>query len=152
MGRGEEIMRTFESGATRDDSQEKIDFHGFLSPIVLQAYGEYMLKHQAQADGELRSSDNWKKGIPREECLKSLLRHTHDLWMIHDGYEGRDTIDDALCGVMFNTMAYYHYLLEERGYASKHELPPINPNTVKITDALQQAKEDYERRRGDSLH
>src|SRR5690348_5131587 len=58
--------RFFNAGATRDTAEGKPDYPGFLSPLVVKRFGEYMLKHQVQSDGTLRSSSNWKKGIPLE--------------------------------------------------------------------------------------
>jgi hypothetical protein len=77
------VMRTFESGATRDTGMSKPDYEGFLSPEVLVAFGEYMLSHQRQSDGSLRESDNWQKGIPLNVYMKSLFRHVVDLWRMH---------------------------------------------------------------------
>lgn len=78
-----QAMREFASGATRSSSDNKPDYEGFLSPIVLRAFGEYMHKHRHQTDGKLRASDNWQKGIPDAELLKSMLRHTVDVWRMH---------------------------------------------------------------------
>lgn len=102
-------MRTFGTGATRDIEEGKLDFEGFLSPIVLEAYGNYMNKHRKQADGKLRDSDNWKKHFGKnhyEVCMKSLLRHVMDLWLEEEGWASRDGIEDALMGSLFNIMAY----------------------------------------------
>lgn len=49
-------MRVF-GKATRDLDEEKIDYEGFLSPIVLERYAQYMHKHRNTANG-LRESDN----------------------------------------------------------------------------------------------
>ena len=59
-------MRNFDTGATRDVDTNKLDFEGFLSPVVLERYAEYMHKNRVQADGNLRDSDNWQKGIPKK--------------------------------------------------------------------------------------
>jgi hypothetical protein len=106
--------RHFEGGAYRDSDVGKNDYSGFLSPIVLQAFGDYMRQHQLQSNGEMRGSDNWKQGIPKEEYFKSFLRHCLDLWLEYDGYESRDGIDEALGGLMFNLQGYWHELLKER--------------------------------------
>ena len=110
-------MREFKSGATRDNNEGKNDYEGFLSPLVIEAFGNYMTKHRKQADGKLRDSDNWQKGFGDEHfavCIKSLLRHFHDLWMEHRGYESREGLEDAINGILFNTMAYYHqYLIDK---------------------------------------
>lgn len=100
--------RYFASGAYRDTADGKLDYAGFLSPVVLKAYAEYMDRHRVQSDGSLRGSDNWKQGIPRDVYFKSLLRHVHDLWMEHDGFESRDGLDEALGGLLFNVMGYWH--------------------------------------------
>ena len=68
-------MRKFDSGATRDIVEDKFDFEGFLSPLVLNRYAEYMNKHRKQSDGNLRDSDNWQKGIPMKVYMKSGFRH-----------------------------------------------------------------------------
>lgn len=104
-------MRKFKSGATRDDNDTKIDYEGFLSPIVLKAFAEYMNKHRKQSDGKLRDSDNWQKLFGNKHydvCMKSLLRHVVDLWLEHRGYKSRDGKKDALCAIMFNAMAYLY--------------------------------------------
>ena len=110
-------MRTFGSGATRDSDSSKIDYEGFLSPLVLKRFGEYMGRHRVQADGVLRTSDNWQKGIPREAYLKSGLRHSMDWWLHHRGYPeaARESLEDALCAVIFNAMGYLHECLKQRG-------------------------------------
>src|SRR4051812_32335840 len=80
----EDGMRNFDSGATRDSDDSKIDYEGIMSPLVLQAFGEYMTKHSIQADGERRTSDNWQKGIPKDAYMKSGFRHFMDWWLEHD--------------------------------------------------------------------
>jgi hypothetical protein len=106
--------REFSTGATRDTSANKPDYEGFLSPTVLKRYGKYMNKHRLQSDGKLRDSDNWQKGIPKDVYIKSLWRHLMDLWLEHRGSESRDGIEDALCGLMFNSMGYLHEILKEK--------------------------------------
>lgn len=110
-------MRNFDTGASRDNDKEKIDPEGFYSPLVIQAFSEYMHKNRIQADGKLRDSDNWQKLFGEDHlnvCMKSAWRHFLDLWMFHRGYKGRDTIDDAICGLLFNIQAYYYKLLKDR--------------------------------------
>ena len=110
-------IRKFNTGATRDTNEGKNDYEGFFSPLVIEAYGNYMTKHRKQADGNLRDSDNWQKGFGDNHfavCIKSLFRHYVDLWLWHRGYKCRETIDDAICGILFNTIAYYHKLLNNR--------------------------------------
>lgn len=107
-------IRTFESGATRDTDQNKYDYEGFLSPLVIERYGQYMHRHREQSDGSLRASDNWQKGIPTEQYMKSMWRHLMDLWKITRGYGFGSLLDEALCGIMFNAMGYLHEVLKKR--------------------------------------
>lgn len=116
-------IRKFETGATRDIDTAKLDYEGFLSPIVLEAFAKYMHKHRIQPDGKLRDSDNWQKGIPKSAYMKSGIRHFMDWWMEHRGYESRDGLDDALCGLIFNAMGYLFETLKERdkNYGEKND-------------------------------
>jgi len=106
--------RKFPSGATRDMADNKPDYEGFLSPLVIKAYGEYMNKHRKQSDGKLRDSDNWQKGIPKDVYMKSMWRHFMDLWLEHRGYKSRDGLKEALNGLLFNVMGYYFELEKEK--------------------------------------
>ena len=110
-------IRTFESGATRDTNKDKLDYEGFLSPLVLREFAKYMNKHRKQANDKLRDSDNWQKGFGdkhHDVCMKSMWRHFMDLWLFHRGHKGRETIDDALAGILFNVMAYWFKILKDR--------------------------------------
>lgn len=110
-------VRTFETGATRDVDTEKFDYEGFLSPLVVERFGQYMHQHRKQTDGKLRDSDNWTKGIPRRSYMKSLWRHFMDAWCLMRGYPERSTnkdLSDVLCAVLFNTMGLLHEVLLER--------------------------------------
>lgn len=116
-------MRVFKGGATRNSNEGKPDYEGFLSPIVIEAFGKYMHKHRFQADGNVRDSDNWQKHFGENHfavCLKSLCRHFMDLWSLHRGYKRFDALDghevdkeEALMALLFNTMAYADKLLKD---------------------------------------
>jgi hypothetical protein len=66
-------MREFDTGATRDNNEDKHNYEGFLSPLVIEEFGRYMHRHRHQADGKVRDGDNWQKGIPTEAYMDSLL-------------------------------------------------------------------------------
>ena len=100
-------VRTFETGATRDEIAQKPDYEGYLSPLVIERFGRYMLAHQQTPNGP-RASDNWQLGIPREEYIKSLLRHVVTLWKAHRAGQGDQ---EALCAIMFNAMGCLLVLL-----------------------------------------
>lgn len=107
-------MRTFDTGATRTSDEGKPDYEGFLSPLVIERFGEYMNKHRLQADGQLRDSDNWQKGMPRDVYMKSLWRHFLDVWKLHRLRRMDPAIEDALCATLFNVQGYLHELLKEK--------------------------------------
>jgi hypothetical protein len=116
-------MREFDTGATRDTDEGKLDYEGFLSPRVLERFAEYMNKNRVQADGNVRASDNWQKGIPREAYMKSLWRHFMDVWTLHRTSipcsVDEDELQEALCAMMFNVMGYLHEELAEEGTSAK---------------------------------
>ena len=110
-------IRKFESGATRDSDENKLDYEGFLSPIVLRRYAQYMCKHRKQSDGQLRDSDNWQKGIPIAQYMKSKWRHFMDTWSqwrakIDHPIDQYD-IEESLCAELFNTMGMLHEILKK---------------------------------------
>ena len=107
-------VRKFSTGATRDTSIDKLDYDGFLSPLVLQRYAYYMHKHRKQSDGTMRPSDNWCKGIPLVTYRQSAWRHFMDFWSAARGWGSRDGIEDAICGLLFNMMGYLHEVLKTK--------------------------------------
>lgn len=111
--------RTFETAATRSLDDDKLDFEGFLSPYVLTRYAEYMHQNRHMADGSLRDSDNWQKGIPRKSYMQSAWRHFMDVWSIHRGRPAREDLEQAICGCLFNLMGYLHEIVKERERGQK---------------------------------
>lgn len=101
-------IRKFVTGATRDLDTSKLDYEGFLSPLVLETFGKYMHKNRFMKDGSLRDSDNWQKGIPQEAYMKSMWRHVFDVWKEHRGIKTEEGLEQALCAVMFNAMGMLH--------------------------------------------
>jgi hypothetical protein len=103
------VVRKFETGATRDTSKDKLDYEGFLSPIVIEEYAKYMHKNRHQSDGSLRDSDNWQKHFGEfhfDVCIKSMFRHFMDLWKLHRNLKARGDMTEALMGILFNVIAY----------------------------------------------
>lgn len=128
-------MRNFDSGATRDSEEGKLDYEGFLSPLALERYAQYMHQHRVQADGKLRDSDNWQKGMPQEVYLKSHFRHFMDLWTIMRGHTVIDPKDghevskqEALCALLFNDFGLLHESVKQEGNDAVHQ------TRVKATD------------------
>lgn len=120
-------VRTFDTGATRDQDTTKHDFEGFLSPAVLNRFAEYMHKHRFQSDGSLRDSDNWQKGIPQDAYMKSLLRHVMTCWTAHREGQLASKQED-LCAVLFNVQGLLFELLRNqvKPIAWSFTTPPIN--------------------------
>jgi hypothetical protein len=101
-------VRLFMSGATRSPELEKFDYEGFLSPLALERYAAYMHKHRKQADGALRASDNWQKGIPKASYMQSMWRHFIDVWKQHRGLPTNQPQEENLCALLFNVMGLLH--------------------------------------------
>jgi hypothetical protein len=97
--------RYFATGATRDTDEGKLDFDGFLSPLALRRFAEYMHECRKQSDGKLRDSDNWQKGIPQDVYRKSMWRHFFSVW--EKSRAGEECIED-LCALMFNVQGLLH--------------------------------------------
>lgn len=109
-------MRKFSSGATRNNDGNSLDFEGFLSPDVLIRYAQYMHRHRKQADGKLRDSDNWQKGIPVQQYIKSKCRHLIETWRLWRKQYHTPVImgelEESLCAELFNTMGMLHEILK----------------------------------------
>lgn len=109
-----EPMRAFESGATRSNDAGRPDPEGFLSPLVIERFSAYMNRNRVQADGKIRDSDNWQKGIPQASYMKSAWRHFHSWWKAHRGWPTDEDIEDAICALLFNASGYLHERLKAK--------------------------------------
>lgn len=105
-------IRVFESGAKRDTDENKLDYEGFYHPLVMRVFAEYMHENRRMADGSMRDSDNWQRGIPAEQYMKSLLRHVMEAWSAHRGV-GEVELVEALNGVLFNAQGLILESLKE---------------------------------------
>ena len=106
-------IRFFDTGATRNTDKNKLDFEGFLSPLVLERFAKYMHENRIQSDGRIQDSDNWQKGIPISSYMKSKWRHFMDIWKEYRGIKTPDGMQKSLCADMFNTMGMLHEVLKE---------------------------------------
>ena len=109
-----ERLRRFNSGATRSPLGDKLQYEGYLSPLVLKRFAQYMKHHQMQADGTQREPDNWQKAIPLPSYMDSGWRHFMDWWQHHRGNTAwaDEPLEEALCGLLFNVMGYLHETLQ----------------------------------------
>jgi hypothetical protein len=126
-------LRTFTTGATRDTADGKLDYEGFLSPLVLEEYAKYMHVCRMQSDGKLRDSDNWQKGIPQDAYIKSGWRHFLDWWKEHRGIRTEAGLTQALCALLFNVSGYLHEHLRKRQELERYSdqfplFPPFPPD------------------------
>lgn len=139
------MARTFQSGATRDEDDGKLDFEGFLSPLALERYAEYMHEHR-MIDGKLRPSDNWQKGIPPSAYMKSMWRHFFDVWALYRRGRRGETVNvgelsDALCAVLFNAMGFLHELMkaqiqeEENEHSEIFTIGEVSTRTLPVLDS-----------------
>lgn len=108
-------MRTFKTGATRDSADDKLEYRGFLDPRVERSFAEYMHHHRKQADGQLRDSDNWKKGIPLTAYFDSHDRHYREFWeaSVYDR-NNVDRLIELLNAEKFNINGTIFELLKEK--------------------------------------
>lgn len=129
-------VRRFDTGATRDLDTSKLDFEGFLSPLVLKRFAEYMHSNRQLADGSYRDSDNWQKGIPETAYIKSGFRHFFDWWAEHRGIQTAEGVELAICGLLFNAMGYLHERLSAKAAA------PAAPELSPEVEAMVERSED----------
>jgi hypothetical protein len=109
-------VRVFETGATRDADDTKYDYEAFFSPLVLERRAAFMHKNRIQSNGERRDGDNWQKGIPLDQYMKSMFRHFVEIWRTHRGNADPSAdISEMLCALMFNAEGYMHEILKRRG-------------------------------------
>lgn len=106
-------MRQYETGATRDKNDDKLDYRGFLSFTALQRFAQYMHKHRQQADGRMRAADNWKRGIPVKDYLESLGRHYVDFELAEQAGKHDEAMELA-CAIWFNLQGYIHERLKQQ--------------------------------------
>lgn len=154
------VMRSFNTGATRDTSEGKLDFDGFLHPDFLEQFAKYMNMHRLQSDGNLRNSDNWQKGIPTEICRKSLWRHFFEAWTImrrHTDLDtgmmramGRENFIDMMAGLMgqvFNIQCIVANMLKDYDmvdFDGDEPTDEIRKRRAKLFDEAHEMEEDSE--------
>lgn len=124
-----DTVRTFDTGATRSADADRIDPEGGLSPLVIQRFSEYLHRHRVQADGGLRASDNWQKGIPLPAYMKGMWRHFLHAWTRHRGWPVTDPkaavdLQEDLCAILFNAQGYLHCLLKHEIQNKETEAAP----------------------------
>ena len=122
----EEKMREFETGATRNNDPERVDWIKMTSLPALFEYAKYMRAHRHTADGNLREFDNWKGndkrgGMALDEVVESLVRHALDLAALNAGEIPMRECNtkEACCAIIFNAMCYLHTILAREADPTK---------------------------------
>ena len=104
--------RTFNTGSTRDTDEGKFDYEAFNAPIVERTYASYMHDNRKQVDGVIRDGDNWQKGMPRSQYMKSLVRHVFDLWYLwRQSPSDTSAFTTLLCAIRFNVNGLLYEIL-----------------------------------------
>jgi len=113
-------MRQYDSGATRSPLGDKLQYKGFRCPQVEKSFALYMHEHRTQADGNIRDADNWKKGMDKEDCADSLIRHCEDFHSAWEGWEvicpdtkKKVSVVELLNAMKFNINAIIRELIKE---------------------------------------
>ena len=145
-----EKTRTFDGGATRNSEEDKLDYEGFLSDLVIERYAQYLHSHRALEDGTLRDSDNWQRGMPLSVYMKSAWRHLVAWWSFHrmqfrGRYPNHKLLEDAICGVIFNASGYLHELLVEPRENVALEEGPLDRRKAKRRTSGRLGKDDPRR-------
>lgn len=170
-------VRTFETGANRSPDAHRDDPEGFLSPLVIDRYNQYMTKNRKLPDGSVRDSDNWQKGIPLTAYMKGAWRHFLHWWTRHRNHPVLDPgaaadIEEDLCALMFNVMGYLHETVKARLAAGPVTVPFVfrfpapeedvlcripnpcvgyHPDTVRIPETIEEV-EQVERKDKDGFY
>lgn len=142
-------VRKFDTGATRSADTGRYDPEGFMSPIVIERFSEYMNKHRKQPDGSIRASDNWQKGIPRETYVKGMWRHFLHLWTRHRGFEVQDPmaaadIEEDLCALLFNVQGMLFEVLKDKRRPAA-VVKEIWPNNGLLAAKVESVMAEFER-------
>lgn len=93
----------------------KNDYEGFLSPLVIEAFGRYMHICRQTPTG-LRASDNWQLGIPTKVYMKSMWRHFFDVWSHYRGGRTKERQIVNLLALKFNVDGMLHEALKHASY------------------------------------
>lgn len=96
-------MRTFNTGAVRDDETDKEDYVETISWIAMKRFARFMT-----AKKEKYGEGNFKKGIPISSYERSLMRHIQKY--LENKYEGGtvEVEEDHLSACVFNLFGIMH--------------------------------------------
>lgn len=119
----EQAFTRFDTGAVRDSQEGKPDFIEIFPWLFLSRYARYMMPKQKKY-----GAGNFKKGIPKEQYLRSAIRHWQKLMAIEECISRGITPppelepdEDHVSAIIFNLI----------GYAFECELERINQ--IKLT-------------------
>lgn len=99
----------FPSGAIRDSQEDKPDFNETISWTAFNRYAKYMTGKKSKY-----GAGNFKRGIPTESYVKSMLRHV-DKFMRNTFENGDDEKnEDHLSAIVFNVFGIMHNEEQEK--------------------------------------
>jgi hypothetical protein len=128
-------IRVFETGAKRDTDNGKLDYDGALSPEVMRAFAVFMDFNRHMADGSLRSTDDWKQGVPLDVYMKSGMRHFMSWWLAHHDCPTSDDRIWSLLALIFNAQGYLH------------EWMKAHPSALALSLSAAYARRDMEKKK-----
>lgn len=111
-----DTYREFDTWATRDKADGKLEYANFINPLCDYNFAEYMKTKQI-IGWQYRRWDNRQKWIPHESLFDSLVRHTEILKLIYKWY---DVYECLLNGevVMWVFHSWTAYEVPSQWYAS----------------------------------
>lgn len=111
-------MTQYESGATRSSNEGRPNYMGYIGWKAIRRFGDYMLRHEVQADGTRRKAGNWKLGMSIQRYLESFGRHMVDWGLLEENPEtallGKlgcsithlEEMQEVACALIFNLQGF----------------------------------------------
>lgn len=134
--------RQFSTGAVRDLADTKADMVEGVSWLALHKFAKYM-DNKATRYGR----GNWKKGIPPEEYLKSLVRHLQK-FISEWEYGISEEHDDHLSAILFNLQGIMHELELYRMGKGRFEISEYYKNLYIPNGHIQENKTNTGKKSG----
>lgn len=108
------MTKQFQSGAIRDNEDNKYDFIETISWTALNRFAKYMTEKKTKY-----GSGNFKKGIPIDSYERSLLRHVHKYLVNKYESGNEEPLEDHLSAIVFNVFGIIHE--EERSKSQENK-------------------------------
>lgn len=96
-------IRTFESGAIRDNEKDKEDYIETISWVAFRRYAQYMTSKK-----NLYGAGNFKLGIDKSSYERSLMRHITKYFINKYEKGNLEKDQDHLAAILFNVFGIIH--------------------------------------------